>query len=99
MRRTVGGRALVQPPLAFAHPLLSAGIYNEKEVTKGADTHRQAARQLADGHEVAARVAEHLLAATPTSDADPSGARLTHAPSPVEKSGACPGVATVRMRG
>jgi DNA-binding CsgD family transcriptional regulator len=59
---------LEQPPLAFAHPLLRASIYNEIEVTERADTHGQAARQLADGHEVAARVAEHLLAATPTGD-------------------------------
>jgi DNA-binding CsgD family transcriptional regulator len=59
---------LVQPPLAFAHPLLRASIYNEIEVTERADTHGQAARQLADAHEVAARVAEHLLGATQTGD-------------------------------
>jgi DNA-binding CsgD family transcriptional regulator/tetratricopeptide (TPR) repeat protein len=59
---------LVQPPLAFAHSLLRASIYNEIEVTERADTHWQAARQLADGHEGAATVAEHLLAATPTGD-------------------------------
>jgi len=59
---------LVQPPLAFAHPLLRASVYNEIEVTERADTHGRAARQLAEGHEGAARVAEHLLAATPTGD-------------------------------
>jgi DNA-binding CsgD family transcriptional regulator len=57
---------LVQAPLAFAHPLLRASIYNEIDVTERADTHAQAARLLASGHEGAARVAEHLLAATPT---------------------------------
>jgi DNA-binding CsgD family transcriptional regulator len=60
---------LEQAPLAFAHPLLRASIYNEIDVTERADTHVQAARLLADGHKGAARVAEHLLVATPTGDA------------------------------
>jgi DNA-binding CsgD family transcriptional regulator/tetratricopeptide (TPR) repeat protein len=60
---------LVQPPLAFAHPLLRSAVYSEMSTTERAEAHAQAARMLAEGHEGAPRVAEHLLATAVAGDA------------------------------
>jgi DNA-binding CsgD family transcriptional regulator len=59
---------LQDAPLCFAHPLLRGGVYREIAATERAEAHGHAARLLADGHAGPARVAEHLLATTPTGD-------------------------------
>jgi DNA-binding CsgD family transcriptional regulator len=59
---------LVEPPLAFVHPLLRTSVYGEIDVAERAEAHAQAARLLAAGHDGAARIAEQLLAATPAGD-------------------------------
>jgi DNA-binding CsgD family transcriptional regulator len=59
---------LVQPPLTFGHPILRGGVYAEIAATERAEAHGRAARLLAQSHEGAARVAEHLLATAPARD-------------------------------
>lgn len=59
-----GGR-----PLAFAHPIVRAGVYDALSPSRRARGHRAAARMLAEGHGANERVAEHLLASDPGGDA------------------------------
>jgi DNA-binding CsgD family transcriptional regulator len=59
---------LEERPLAFAHPMLRAGVYGEIAATDRAEAHAQAARLLAGGQAGAPRVAEHLLLAAPAGD-------------------------------
>jgi DNA-binding CsgD family transcriptional regulator len=56
-------------PLAFAHPIVRAGIYESLPAAARARDHRAAARLLADVSHENERVAEHLLAAEPAGDA------------------------------
>jgi hypothetical protein len=60
---------LEERPLAFAHPMLRAGVYGEIAATDRAEAHATAARLLAEGHAGEARVAEHLLLSAPAGDA------------------------------
>jgi DNA-binding CsgD family transcriptional regulator len=59
---------LEEGPLTFAHPLLRGAVYSEIAVTELAEAHGRAARLLAESHESAGRVAEHLLATAPAGD-------------------------------
>jgi DNA-binding CsgD family transcriptional regulator len=52
-------------PLAFTHPILRAAVYAEIAAVDRAEAHKYAARLLAQRHDSAARVAEHLLATAP----------------------------------
>jgi DNA-binding CsgD family transcriptional regulator len=55
-------------PLAFAHPIVRAGIYESLSASRRARGHRAAARMLAEDHGANERVAEHLLASDPGGD-------------------------------
>ena len=55
-------------PLAFAHPILRAGVYAEIAAADRAEEHGRAARLLAARHASADRVAEHLLLTAPAGD-------------------------------
>jgi DNA-binding CsgD family transcriptional regulator len=59
---------LEEGPLTFAHPLLRGAVYSEIAVTELAEAHGRAARLLAESHESAGRVAEHLLATARAGD-------------------------------
>jgi ATP/maltotriose-dependent transcriptional regulator MalT len=59
---------LQERPPSLAHPLLRASIYREIPVADRAEAHGRAARLLAEGHASPGRIAEQLLAATPTGD-------------------------------
>jgi DNA-binding CsgD family transcriptional regulator len=59
---------LEEGPLAFAHPILRAGVYAEIAATARAEAHGRAARLLAERHAGTARVAEHLLLTAPAGD-------------------------------
>ncbi|MEA2619023.1 MAG: hypothetical protein QOE72_4806 [Chloroflexota bacterium] len=59
---------LAERPLAFAHPMLRAGVYGEIAATDRAEAHGRAARLLAEGHAGEARAAEHLLLTAPAGD-------------------------------
>jgi DNA-binding CsgD family transcriptional regulator len=59
---------LEERPLAFAHPILRAGVYGEIAAIDRAETHGHAARLLAERHAGEARVAEHLLMTAPAGD-------------------------------
>ena len=60
---------LRERPLRLAHPLLRASIYSDIAAADRGEAHGQAARLLAEGRAAPARVAQQLLAATPTGDA------------------------------
>jgi DNA-binding CsgD family transcriptional regulator len=60
---------LEERPLAFAHPILRAGVYGGIAAPDRADAHRRAARLLAERHAEEARVVEHLLLTAPAGDA------------------------------
>ena len=59
---------LEELPLRFAHPLLRSAVYREMAVGERDRAHGCAARLLAEVGAGPARVAEHLLARTPTGD-------------------------------
>jgi len=59
---------LEELPLRFAHPLLRSAVYREMAVGERDRAHGCAARLLAEVGAGPARVAEHLLASTPTGD-------------------------------
>lgn len=59
---------LEERPLRFAHPILRRAVYGEIPAAERAAAQGDAARLLAEGHERAARVVEHLLAAPPAAD-------------------------------
>jgi DNA-binding CsgD family transcriptional regulator len=59
---------LEERPLAFAHPILRAGVYGEIAATDRAEAHGRAARLLAERQAGEARVAEHLLMTAPAGD-------------------------------
>jgi DNA-binding CsgD family transcriptional regulator len=60
---------LEERPLAFAHPILRAGVYGAMSVADRAEAHRRAADLLAERRATAARIAKHLLACAPAGDA------------------------------
>jgi DNA-binding CsgD family transcriptional regulator len=55
-------------PLTFVHPIVRTGIYSDLTSTERADSHRRAARVLAEQPGTNERVAKHLLATEPTGD-------------------------------
>jgi DNA-binding CsgD family transcriptional regulator len=55
-------------PLAFAHPLLRAGVYGEMGGAERAAAHRRAAVLLTEEHAQDERAVEHLLASEPADD-------------------------------
>jgi hypothetical protein len=61
---------LLEPgrPLAFAHPIVRAGVYGELTSAERAAAHRRAAELLAPDPAERERVAEHLLATEPSAD-------------------------------
>jgi DNA-binding CsgD family transcriptional regulator len=59
---------LQERPLAFAHPMLRAGVYGEIAATDRAEAHARSARLLAECHAAETRVAEHLLLSAPAGD-------------------------------
>ena len=65
-------------PLAFAHPIVRAGILEEVPPAERMRAHRRAAELLAVREDSGERVAEHLLATEPAGDAW-TVARLTEA--------------------
>jgi DNA-binding CsgD family transcriptional regulator len=60
---------LEERPLSFTHPLLRGAVYGAIPAAERADAHGRAARLLTEAHVSPARVAEHLLATAPASDA------------------------------
>jgi DNA-binding CsgD family transcriptional regulator len=55
-------------PLAFVHPLVRAGVYEELAVAKRSLAHRRAAELMDDDPAGEERAAEHLLATEPAGD-------------------------------
>jgi DNA-binding CsgD family transcriptional regulator len=74
-------------PLAFAHPIVRAGILEEVPPAERMRAHRRAAELLAVREDSGERVAEHLLATEPTGDAW-TVARLTEAARDASRRGA-----------
>jgi DNA-binding CsgD family transcriptional regulator len=74
-------------PLAFAHPIVRAGILEEVPPAERMRAHRRAAELLAVREDRGERVAEHLLATEPTGDAW-TVARLTEAAREASRRGA-----------
>jgi DNA-binding CsgD family transcriptional regulator len=56
-------------PLAFIHPIVRTGIYEELGSAERARSHREAARLLAESHAPEEQIVEHLLASDPTGEA------------------------------
>jgi DNA-binding CsgD family transcriptional regulator len=56
-------------PLAFIHPIVRAGIYEELGSAERARSHREAARLLAEAHAPGEQIVEHLLASDPAGEA------------------------------
>jgi DNA-binding CsgD family transcriptional regulator len=88
------GAGILAPgrPLAFVHPLVRAGVYDELAAAERSLAHRRAA-ELLDGEE---RSAEHLLATEPAGDAW-IAQRLTEAARTAARRGA-PESAVVLLR-
>ena len=74
-------------PLAFAHPIVRAGILEEVPPAERMRAHRRAAELLAVREDSGERVAEHLLATEPAGDAW-TVARLTDAARDAARRGA-----------
>ena len=74
-------------PLAFAHPIVRAGILEEVPPAERMRAHRRAAELLAVREDSGERVAEHLLATEPAGDAW-TVARLTDAARDAVRRGA-----------
>ena len=55
-------------PLTFVHPIVRTGIYSDLTTTERAESHRRAARVLAEQPGTNERVAKHLLATEPAGD-------------------------------
>jgi DNA-binding CsgD family transcriptional regulator len=68
---TLVAAGILEPerPLAFVHPLVRAGVYEELAVAERSLAHRRAAELMDDDPAGEERAAEHLLATEPAGDA------------------------------
>jgi DNA-binding CsgD family transcriptional regulator len=68
---TLVAAGMLEParPLAFVHPLVRAGVYEELAVAERSLAHRRAAELMDDDPAGEERAAEHLLATEPAGDA------------------------------
>jgi DNA-binding CsgD family transcriptional regulator len=83
-------------PLTFIHPIVRRGIYSELSSAERSQSHRRAARLLAEQPGANERVARHLLGSEPAAD-DWVSERLVEAARAAERNGA-PESAAVFLR-